>query len=500
MAITFNDNLNVSATKPVDRRYGTYNGTSISNAISVANAATVAGERYKGLTVGLTVNFGPVVEYWYKDGTTNNDLVVKSGSVSGAGNGLTNTGGVIGLGGSLNTATTILTGAAETLTIGGLQTAASPTHFLSANSSGTLTLSTVSSLTSTIQTGVLSAISASNGLTSTVTSTSNNIKLGGTITENTSISLGDFTITIFNSTNPTNRCESTFNRGAINFDTYDAIVGTPNVPTNNGSRSRIISTKASNAMWTTNYLYNSTHNPAYRAWENWLADHPWIVTKYAGNYPIGAQFQILENLQGTNRDSAIQAHYFDERVGNTTWSDTWTNPSSPNSFGVTFPGWVVGNTYKLRILDGIDDFNGITATTISGTPYTSGWVFTYTSGGPALWITSTVDGDFPITERSPRTSLIVTSEGSDLADTYNYEEGVVNVLAKTVFVTGRIDQIASTGGIRLAQTAGTNTATLPSITESAIGEMFYSTGLDSIVVRVAASGATQWIVLDSTAI
>jgi hypothetical protein len=493
MAITFNDNLNVSATKPVDRRYGPYNGTSINAAISAANAATVAGERYVGLTVGLTVNFGPVKEYWYAAGTTNNDLVEKTSSVSGAGNGLTNTGGVIGLGGTLSTPTVITTSGTNTITLQGLQTAASPTHYVSADANGVLTLSTVSSLTSTVQTSVLSALTANNGLTKT----GNNIKLGGTLVENTSIPLGDFFVTIFNSTNATNRSESTFNRSNVTFDTYDAITGTPNVPTNDGSRSRIISTKAANAMWTTNYLYYSAHNPAYRAWENWLTDHPWIVP---ASVPTGVPFQILENLQGTNRDSAVQAHYFDERVGNPLWSDTWTNPSSPNSFGITFPGWVVGKTYTLRILDGIDDFTGITATTIDGTPYSSGWVFTYTSGGPALWVTSTVDGDFPITERDPKTSLIVTSEGSDPADTYNYQEGVVNVLGKTVFVTGRIDQIASTGGIRLAQTAGTNTATLPNTSESAVGEMFYSTALQKIVVRVATTGGSQWISLNSTLI
>jgi hypothetical protein len=477
MAITFNDNLNVSATKPVDRRYGTYNGTSISNAISVANAATVAGERYKGLTVGLTVNFGPVIEYWYKDGITNNDLVEKAGSVSGAGNGLTNTGGVIGLGGSLNTATTILTGATETLTIGGLQTATSPTHYLSANSSGTLTLSTVSSLTTTVQNAVISAISATNGLTKT----GNNIKLGGTLIENTSIPLGDNFLTIFNNTNTTNRSESTLTRSSVSFDTYDTIVGTPNVPTNNGSRSRIISTKASNSMWTTNYLYNSTHNPAYRAWENWLADHPWIVTKYAGNYPAGVPFQIADNLQATNRESAVQAHYLDERVGKSTWADTWTNPSSPNSFGVTFPGWVVGNTYTLRILDGIDDFNGITATTISGTPYTSGWVFTYTSGAPNLWITSTVDGDFPIIDRDDRTSFITTSEGADPLNVDTYQKGLIQISATSTVVTGLIDQGTSTRGFRLAIIA-----TLGDLPANAVtGEMVYLQSSNSIVVKTA---------------
>jgi hypothetical protein len=493
MAITFNDNLNVSATKPVDRRYGPYNGTSINAAISAANAATVAGERYIGLTVGLTVNFGPVKEYWYAAGVTNNDLVEKTSSVSGAGNGLTNTNGTIGLGGTLTTPTVITTSATNTLTLQGLQTTASPTHYVSADSNGVLTLSTISSLTSTVQTSILSALTANNGLTKT----GSNIQLGGTLTQNTSIPLSDYFITIFNNTNATNRSESTFNRSAVNFDTYDSITGTPDVPTNDGSRSRIISTKASSAMWTTNYLYNSTHNPAYRAWENWLTDHPWIVP---ASVPAGVPFQILENLQGTNRDSAVQAHYFDERVGNPLWIDTWTNPVNPNAYGSTFPGWVPGKTYTLRILDGIDDFTGIAATTLDGTPYTSGWVFTYTSGGPTLWLTSTVDGDFPIQEQDQRTSLVLTSEGRDSGDAYNYQKGVVNILGKTVFVTGRIDQIASTGGIRLAQTAGTNTATLPTISESTIGEMFYSTALQKIVVRVAASGGSQWISLDSTAI
>lgn len=496
MAIVLNDNIDTRAGKPTDSRFGTtLLGTAgFYTSVNDANAAIPAYQRYIGLTVGIKTGVNPMKEYWYANGIANGDLVEKSGTITGAGNGLSSAGGIVNLGGNLTQATTINTSSTNTLTIGGLQTATTPTHYVSANSNGTLTLSTVSSLTTTVQNAVISAISATNGLTKT----GSNIKLGGTLIENTSIPLGDNFLTIFNNTNAVSRSESTFRQASVSFDTFDTVVGTPNIPTNDGSRSRIISTKASNAMWTTNYLYNSTHNPAYRAWENWLVDHPWIVTKYAGVYPLGVPFQILDNLQSTSRDSAIQAHYFDERVGNSAWSDTWANPTLPNSFGSIFPGWTPGDVYTLRTLNGIDDFTGIVATTISGTPYTSGWVFEYTSGGPALWVTSIVDGDFPIVERDPRTSLIVTSEGSDPGDTYNYEQGVINVLAKTTFVTGLIDQIGSTAGIRIAQTAGTNTATLP--TTAKLGEMLYSTALNKVVVRIALSGPNQWISLDSTTI
>jgi hypothetical protein len=72
MAITFNDNINVSAQKPIDSRFGPYNNT------GAALAAIPAGQRYIGLTVGIGTN--PVVEYWFNDGIADGDFVAKTAS------------------------------------------------------------------------------------------------------------------------------------------------------------------------------------------------------------------------------------------------------------------------------------------------------------------------------------------------------------------------------------------------------------------------------------
>jgi hypothetical protein len=196
MAITFNDNLNVSATKPVDRRYGPHDGTSISNAISVANGAIGSGERYQGLTVGLRVNNDPVKEYWYAAGVTNNDLVLKTGSISGAANGLTNTNGTIGLGGTLSEpTTTITTGPSNTLAIAGLQTNNSPSNILVTNSSNVVESipynTFLSNITTSVSTNVISSIDAENGLTK-VAGTPTKFRLGGDLlaNTNTTINLG----------------------------------------------------------------------------------------------------------------------------------------------------------------------------------------------------------------------------------------------------------------------------------------------------------------------
>lgn len=84
MAITFNDNLNISAQKPVDSRFGPFNTT------SAALSAISAGQRYIGLTVGIGTN--PVVEYWFNDGILDTDFIAKtaSGNLTGitAGSGI----------------------------------------------------------------------------------------------------------------------------------------------------------------------------------------------------------------------------------------------------------------------------------------------------------------------------------------------------------------------------------------------------------------------------
>jgi hypothetical protein len=77
MAIQLSDSIFVGQQKPVDDKY--YNGLSPYSSTSQVNTALASAIRYRGLTVNISGT-----EYWYKDGITDGDLVVKS---SGGGGG-----------------------------------------------------------------------------------------------------------------------------------------------------------------------------------------------------------------------------------------------------------------------------------------------------------------------------------------------------------------------------------------------------------------------------
>ena len=70
MSILLNDNLNISAAKAVDSRYGPYAST------AVALAAIPAFQRYQGLVIGV-VQTGTLTEYWFKDGILDGSLLLK---------------------------------------------------------------------------------------------------------------------------------------------------------------------------------------------------------------------------------------------------------------------------------------------------------------------------------------------------------------------------------------------------------------------------------------
>ncbi len=70
MAINLSDNVKVSAPKPTESKY--LNITAPYTSTSQVNSLIPSGERYTGLTVNVLG-----VEYWYKEGITNVDLVVK---------------------------------------------------------------------------------------------------------------------------------------------------------------------------------------------------------------------------------------------------------------------------------------------------------------------------------------------------------------------------------------------------------------------------------------
>jgi hypothetical protein len=75
MSIALNDNLRILVAKPNDERFGPYNNSSIA-LTSISEAY-----RYKGLTVGV-IESGSIVEYWFKDGVADEDLELKTQSLS----------------------------------------------------------------------------------------------------------------------------------------------------------------------------------------------------------------------------------------------------------------------------------------------------------------------------------------------------------------------------------------------------------------------------------
>lgn len=100
MGISIIDNFNVNATKPIDARYGPYD--SVATALSSLDQAT---QRFRGLVVLLTgsayLTSSAPSEYWFQNGVTDSDLVIKPGGSGGGtpinatGSGLNNTGGDI---------------------------------------------------------------------------------------------------------------------------------------------------------------------------------------------------------------------------------------------------------------------------------------------------------------------------------------------------------------------------------------------------------------------
>ena len=69
-----------------DVRYGPYTGigTGENECFHVDSPIATEGNRIKGLTIGILVN-GTVVEYWFNNGLTNSDLVLKNNSVGAFG-------------------------------------------------------------------------------------------------------------------------------------------------------------------------------------------------------------------------------------------------------------------------------------------------------------------------------------------------------------------------------------------------------------------------------
>lgn len=86
MAKIINDNIKVNAGKPLDAKYLSSSNTGYASA-AVANVAIPISERHVGLTV-LVNN----IEYWYKNGVADSNLIVKQDVITDYISGATNVG------------------------------------------------------------------------------------------------------------------------------------------------------------------------------------------------------------------------------------------------------------------------------------------------------------------------------------------------------------------------------------------------------------------------
>jgi len=75
MAIEVSDNIQSNSNKPTDNRYGPY--TSVQIALNSENL--IKAYRSPGLTIGIATPHG-IVEYWWKNGLEDADLIEKIGT------------------------------------------------------------------------------------------------------------------------------------------------------------------------------------------------------------------------------------------------------------------------------------------------------------------------------------------------------------------------------------------------------------------------------------
>jgi hypothetical protein len=440
MSIILNDNIDVRAPKPADARFGTnISGTTGFYATtSDANVAIPTYQRYIGLTIGIKVGSNPIQEYWYANGINNADLVVKTGTISDAGSGLNLSSGTINLGGTLSTPTTLVTSSTNTLSLTGLSSISTPSTFLTIDSGGVITSSGYSG----VATNILTNLTADNGLTKTA----NNIKLGGTLTAATTVTLGNNEL-LFTGGDSAIYGYGSFKKSSAILETGDRFSAAPT-----GSYTRIISFKSSAALWLTNY-----DSPAYNAQANWIAAHPWITFNPANN------FQVIDQIHSVSKESAAIAHYFDERVANPNWIDSWYSPTDPG-----FPGWAPTKVYTLTTLKLGDVFPISMGSTISGTAGAAGWVFRSNGTTPTTWNGSRVDGDYPVIEFAQNSSRVVVDEDS-------LGNGRVRVDAVNTVFTSSIDQRLATRGIMPARWDDAGRPTSPNS-----GEMGYNSQADKM--------------------
>ena len=69
--IELSTNLKIGVSKPIDEKYGPYSDTDEATTLITGNL------RYQGLTVGI-ISGGTIEEYWWKEGVADNQLILKT--------------------------------------------------------------------------------------------------------------------------------------------------------------------------------------------------------------------------------------------------------------------------------------------------------------------------------------------------------------------------------------------------------------------------------------
>ena len=84
MAINLSDNILAKTTAPADAKYGPYYGADITAAKAAATSYLQSSFRYEGLTVGLIVGTDEIIEYWFKGGVDDTNLILKTSGGGGS--------------------------------------------------------------------------------------------------------------------------------------------------------------------------------------------------------------------------------------------------------------------------------------------------------------------------------------------------------------------------------------------------------------------------------
>ena len=343
-------------------------------------------------------------------------------------------------------------------------------------------------LTTLVPKGDVSFTDATNGLN--LSNVDNKIRLGGDLNQPITTVNGfdidgmplslNFNMSTFNNT-------SSGRYTQLLLDRFNGIMQSGDFPntisSTSGSMSRLIVFKTTGSIWTNNYT-----SYAYEAQTRWKNANSWVT------WTDAHAFQMYDNLVATNEVSALIAHYYDERVGNPNWQDTWTSTSSAG-----WPGWVAGKIYTLRTKKAGDNFPGSMGTTHPSSPVgpnTSGWRFTSNGSGPSVWSNgSIVDGDYPLTTVDQKYSSV----SAQLGDSDYAGKGVVYVNGNGLIVNTVIDQRNSTTRGLLIGRFTNSTRPKSSIVPLRQGELFYNTTDNTLEFFISAGGGNDtWGVVTNT--